>query len=165
MGAKSKTYIVSLSKAMVTADTDVNRCQQFMIGIDGNRATMDEALAAIEKAMKASPNATYAALAKADPAVKKNGDKYDRATKELDDYKTKFAKTIGEAAMSMGNAQVVIDNFTAFCAEKAKTWNPLKKKSLGKSVKALAKARGDLHQLHTFLDGIVALQRAKGNIV
>jgi hypothetical protein len=164
MGAKSKAYTAGLTESMKKADTDVNRCQQFMIGIDGSRENMNKALAVVEPKMKAAPTKTFAELAKTDADVKKAGETYERAAKELEDYKTKFAKTIGEAAFSIEQAQTVIKNFGAYCAEKAKTWNPLKKKSHGKSVEALTKAAADLESLRKFLDGIIDVQKQKGNI-
>jgi hypothetical protein len=164
MGQKSKAYTTSLAEAMKKADTDVNRCQQFMIGIDGSRENMDKALKVVEPKMKAAPTKTFAELAKTDAAVKKAGETYERAARELDDYKTKFTKTIGEAAFSIEGAQTVIKNFQGFCGEKAKSWNPLKKKSLEKSLAALGKASTDLAGLRKFLDGIIDVQKQKGNI-
>jgi len=150
---------------MQKADTDVNRCQQFMIGIDGSRENMDKALKVIEPKMKAAPAKTFAELAKTDAEVKKAGETYERAAKELEDYKTKFAKTIGEAALSIEGAQTVIKNFQAYCTEKEKSANPLKKKSLAKSLAVLTKASADLANLRRFLGGIIDVQKQKGNIV
>jgi hypothetical protein len=164
MGAKSKQYIKSLGISMRQADTDVMRCQQFLIGIEGSREGMDKALEKIVAKMTHTPAKTFEEVAKTDPEVAKAGATYERCAKELEDYKTKFTATIQEAAFSIGQAQTVITNFGAFCDEKAKTWNPLKKKSLSKSRAALTKANTDLAQLKVFLDGIEDHQRQKGNI-
>jgi hypothetical protein len=165
MGQRSKAYTKSLLEAMKKADVDVNRCQQFMIGIDGSREGIEKALSVIEPKMKLAPTKTFAELAKTDPEVKKAGTSFERASKELDDYKEKFAKTVVEATFSVEQAQVIIKNFDAFCTEKSKTWNPFKKKSLSKSVAALKKASTDLENLRKFLAGMIDLQKQKGNFV
>ena len=164
MGQQSTAYVKSLNTAIHKADVDVNRCQQFMIGIDGNRESMEKALVQIETKMKLAPTKTFGELAKTDKDLKKAGETFVRATKELDDYKVKFAKTVTEATFSIEQAAVVIKNFTTFCEGKSKTWNIFRKKSLSKSMQALKKANTDLGNLRIFLDGMVSLQRSKGNI-
>ncbi len=164
MGARAKEYVTNLGKSMNKADSDVMRCNQFMIGIDANRSDMEGALVAIQTKMTAAPTQTFSQHAAADPDLKKLGERYQRAATELEDYKTKFTKTIGEAAFSVGQAEVVAGQFEKYCAEKASKWNPLKKKSLKKSTDALNKAKTDLANLHKLLDGVIDLQKAKGNI-
>jgi hypothetical protein len=149
---------------MTKADTDVMRSQQFLIGIEGSREGMDKALEKILAKMKNTPTKTFEEVAKTDTEVAKAGQTWERCAKELEDYKTKFTTTLQDAAFSIGRAQTVITNFEGFCDEKAKTWNPLKKKSLGKSRSALKKANTDLANLKVFLDGIEDHQRKKGNI-
>lgn len=163
MGEKSKTYTKNLTLAVSKADTDVNRCQQFMIGIDGSRENINKAISVIETKMKLAPAKSFSELAKTDPDVKKAGESYERSNKELEDYKTKFAKTITDAGFSIAQAEVILKNFQSFCDEKAKSWNLLRKKSLSKSLAALLKASTDLSNLRKFIEGMVSIQKEKGN--
>jgi hypothetical protein len=163
MGQQSAQFIKGLTISIHNADIHVNRCQQFMIGIDGSRDHMEKALLVIVQKLKAAPNKTFGELAKTDNDLKKAGANYEHAEQELDAYKTKFATTIQEATASLNQAAIMIHNFQGFCMQKAKTWNPLKKKSLGKSLAAIEKAGVDLSNLQTFLRGMVEVQKAKGN--
>ena len=66
MGAKSTAYQTSLAAEMKKAETDVMRCNQFMIGIDASRADMEKSLAEIHKKWTV-PTQTFDQLAAADP--------------------------------------------------------------------------------------------------
>jgi len=164
MGQKSNEFTQKLTAAMTKASTDVGRCSNGLALIGYNRHDMDQALEKIEAKMKLQPTKTFEELAKTDAELKKLGEKFENAEKELETNKAKLKATVTLAQTSVNSAQDVITKFLAFCTEKAKTWNPLKKKSLAKSLAALSKANVDLANLKKFLDGVADLQKQKGNL-
>ena len=163
MGQQSAQYIRGLRNTIHQADLDVNRCQEAMNGIDTSRDHMERALVVIAQKLKGSPTKTFSELARTDHDLAHAGAQYEQAERELEEHKTKFATTAGETRTSLNQARVMISNFQGFCVQKAKTWNPLKKKSLAKSLTAIEKAGVDLSALQDLFRNMTETQKAKGN--
>jgi len=154
MGQKAADLLNKMKAALNAAEHEVQGLKVIEGKIWLGRNKMEQAFHAIANKMKVAANKTFAEVARNDAALQQLAKVLDVAERDVDACKATFAKQAHAAADKIAIAADHVKQFQAFCNERAKSWNPLKRKGLAKSLAALQKAEQCLEIYKNLLVGV-----------
>lgn len=156
MGQKAADFLNKMTAALQAAENEVKGLSVIEGKILQGRSKMEQAFTVIANKMKMAANKTFAEVARNDAALKQLAKVLDTAERDVDACKATFAKQAHDASEKIAAAAEQVKQFQAYCNERAKSWNPLKKRNLAKSLAALQKAEQCLQIYKNLLVGLAA---------